>query len=74
MSRTSRGTWTSRRADDTLPGIVYRGQYNDANQRGFYHRWLDMMTADDVRQLPARPAPKLNGVAETRDLPGLYAL
>lgn len=59
---------------DTLPGIVYRGQYNDANQRGFYQRWVDMMTTDDFRQLPARPEPRLTGLAETRTLPGLYAL
>jgi len=59
---------------DTLPGIVYRGQYNDANQRGFYQRWLDMMTHDDFGKMPARPEPRLGNVAETRDLPGLFAL
>jgi ethylbenzene dioxygenase alpha subunit len=59
---------------DTLPGIVYRGQYNDANQRGFYQRWLDMMEAGDLGSMPVRPEPRLSGVAETRNLPGLFAL
>ncbi|MFA7588246.1 MAG: aromatic ring-hydroxylating dioxygenase subunit alpha [Novosphingobium sp.] len=59
---------------DTLPGIVYRGQYNDANQRGFYQRWLDMMTHDEFGKMPARPEPQLGNVVETRDLPGLFAL
>jgi ethylbenzene dioxygenase alpha subunit len=59
---------------DTLPGIVYRGQYNDANQRGFYQRWLDMMEASDLRDLPARPTAKFDAIAETRDIPGVFAL
>ena len=59
---------------DVLPGIVYQGQYNDANQRGFYQRWLDMMETRNLRDLPARPEPRLTGVAETREVPGLFAL
>lgn len=59
---------------EVLPGIVYQGQYNDANQRGFYQRWLDMMETRNLRDLPPRPEPRLTGVAETRDLPGLFAL
>jgi ethylbenzene dioxygenase alpha subunit len=59
---------------EVLPGIVYQGQYNDANQRGFYQRWLDMMETRNLRDLPARPEPRLAGVAETRAVPGLFAL
>jgi ethylbenzene dioxygenase alpha subunit len=39
---------------DELPGHVFRGQMNDANQRAFYGRWLDLMTAEDWSQVPDR--------------------
>jgi ethylbenzene dioxygenase subunit alpha len=32
------------------------------------------MTHDDFGKMPARPEPRLGNVAETRDLPGLFAL
>ncbi len=61
----------------TLPGIVHRGQYNDANQRLFYQRWLDMMETKNLKDLPQRPEPRIAGgrdirhvatVADARDL------
>jgi len=42
-----------------LPGRVYAGQINDANQRAFYQRWLDLMTTPrwaDVPDRSRRPA------------------
>jgi ethylbenzene dioxygenase alpha subunit len=33
-----------------------------------------MMSYDEFAKMPARPEPRLGGVAETRDLPGLFAL
>jgi ethylbenzene dioxygenase alpha subunit len=39
-----------------LPGRVYAGQVNDANQRAFYRRWLEMMTAERWSDAPAPPA------------------
>lgn len=44
-------------ADDAMPmhdmpGTVHRGQLNDANQRLFYKRWAEMMTAEDWRDIP----------------------
>lgn len=50
-----------------LPGTVYRGQYNDANQRLFHQRWLDMMTAKSWADIPERGGNRLKGL-ETRDL------
>ena len=44
-----------------LPGIVYQGQYNDANQRHMYQRWLDLMHADRWSDVPERYEPRLNG-------------
>lgn len=40
--------------DSELPGNVFRGQVNDANQRAFYRRWSDLLrskTWDDLTQL-----------------------
>jgi ethylbenzene dioxygenase alpha subunit len=59
---------------DTLPGIIYRGQYNDANQRGFYQRWLDMMQPGELADMPDRAGARLSQIAETRDVPGVFAL
>lgn len=57
------------RKDDhpEMPGIVYRGQFGDANQRAFYRRWLDLMNADDWNDVPDRSGNRLKG-RETRDL------
>ena len=35
-----------------LPGIVHRGQLNDANQRLFYKRWAEFMDAEDWSGIP----------------------
>lgn len=37
-----------------LPGTIYRGQYNDANQRLFFQRWADLMNAESLTELPDR--------------------
>lgn len=50
-----------------LPGIVYRSQFNDANQRGFYRRWADLMNASSWADVPDRGGNRLQG-HETRDL------
>lgn len=57
------------RKDDhpELPGIVYRGQFGDSNQRAFHRRWLDLMTADKWSDVPDRQGNRLQG-HETRDL------
>lgn len=60
----------ARRVEDhpELPGIIYRGQYNDANQRNFYQRWLDVMSAEDMGNLPLRHRPKMeNSITEQND-------
>ena len=51
-----------------MPGIVYRGQYNDSNQRLFYQRWADMMNAQGWEDVPDRYKSRLNG-RTTRDIP-----
>lgn len=56
-----------------LPGIIYRGQYNDANQRGFYQRWQDLMNSPDWRKVPARYQQRLQA-RDTLAVPGLGAL
>lgn len=65
----------NRRLDNhpVYPGIIYQGQYNDANQRQFYQRWRDMMEADSIRTVPSRYKSRFDG-RETRDFPGLDAL
>ena len=55
------------------PGTIYRGQYNDANQRQFHQRWADMMNADSWRDVPQRYKPKLTGL-ETRNVKSLQDL
>lgn len=51
-----------------FPGIIYRGQYNDANQRHFYRRWLDLMnTNGSWPEVPDRNGNRLRG-RDTRDL------
>lgn len=42
-----------------LPANVYRGQINEANQRAFYQRWLDLMKAKDWSAVPQRDIPKM---------------
>lgn len=37
-----------------LPGNVYQGQINEANQRAYYQRWLDLMKADTWADVPKR--------------------
>jgi ethylbenzene dioxygenase alpha subunit len=44
-----------------LPGIIYQGQYNDANQRNMYQRWLDLMNAESWKDVPERYDPRLSG-------------
>ena len=44
-----------------LPGIVYASQYNDANQRHFYQRWADLMSADSWDDVPTRYRPRYEG-------------
>lgn len=48
---------------DELPGRVFRGQMNDANQRAFYRRWLDLMCAPSWADVPDRARPRTAGVA-----------
>ncbi|HEY9413495.1 MAG TPA: aromatic ring-hydroxylating dioxygenase subunit alpha [Pseudonocardia sp.] len=69
------GSGLSRRVDDhpILPGTVYRGQCSDANQRLFYERWVDLMEAKSMKDLPHRPQPRMTG-RETRELIGVSAL
>jgi ethylbenzene dioxygenase alpha subunit len=38
-----------------LPGNVYQGQINDANQRAFYQRWSDLIQAATWDELDQRP-------------------
>jgi ethylbenzene dioxygenase subunit alpha len=39
---------------DELPGRVFLGQMNDANQRAFYQRWLDLLCAEKWEDVPDR--------------------
>ncbi|MEL0083387.1 MAG: aromatic ring-hydroxylating dioxygenase subunit alpha [Gammaproteobacteria bacterium] len=56
------GCGISRRIDhEEIPGIVYHGQYNDANQLAFYQRWADMMNADSWADIPERYSPRYAG-------------
>lgn len=45
--------------DSPLPGNVYQGQVNEANQRAFYQRWQDLMQADSWPDVPVRDLPKV---------------
>jgi len=48
------------RVEDTdLPGNVFQGQINEANQRAFYQRWLDLMKSDSWKTVPQRDVPKM---------------
>ncbi len=44
-----------------LKGSVYQSQVNEANQRAFYQRWLDLMVAPHWRDVPQRPEGASNG-------------
>ena len=46
---------------EELPGIIYAGQFNDANQRHFYTRWADLMNADKWEDIPTRYTPRFTG-------------
>jgi ethylbenzene dioxygenase alpha subunit len=47
-----------------LPGTLSKGQLNDANQRAFYRRWLEMMQAQSSRDLQfATPGNLTQGAA-----------
>ncbi len=48
-----------------FPGIIYRGQVNDANQRGMHQRWLDLMQAKNWSEVPTRYQPRFDGVDTT---------
>lgn len=62
------GCGINRKLDhDELPGVIYRGQYNDANQRLLHQRWLDLMNAGKWSDVPDRNGNRLKG-RETRDL------
>ena len=39
---------------EELKGNVYRGKYNDVNQRAFYGRWLELMSAERWADLRGR--------------------
>jgi ethylbenzene dioxygenase alpha subunit len=43
---------------DELPGIIHKGQMNDANQLLFYQRWADLMDADGWADVPDRTPTK----------------
>jgi len=48
------------RVEDTdLPGNVFQGQINEANQRAFYQRWLDLMKSESWKNVPQRDVPKM---------------
>lgn len=49
----------SRITDTELPGNVFRGQINEANQRAFYQRWLDLMQARGWSEVPQRDMAQL---------------
>lgn len=48
---------------EELPGRVFRGQMNDANQRAFYQRWLDLLCADHWDEVPDRGKQALSGAS-----------
>jgi ethylbenzene dioxygenase subunit alpha len=39
---------------DELKGNVFQVQINDANQRAFYQRWADLMSAESWSDVPQR--------------------
>lgn len=44
-----------------LPGVIYESMYNDANQRQFYQRWADLMSASSWDDVPTRYTPRYTG-------------
>lgn len=42
-----------------LPGIVHRGQLSDANQRLFFKRWLEFVSADTWSEIPMLESHKV---------------
>lgn len=53
----------TRLTDTGLPGNVFRGQINEANQRAFYQRWLDLMKADHWKNVTQRDVPNMQEAA-----------
>ncbi|MBE0590721.1 MAG: aromatic ring-hydroxylating dioxygenase subunit alpha, partial [Hydrogenophaga sp.] len=53
----------TRLQDSDLPGNVFRGQINEANQRAFYQRWHDLMKAGRWSEVPQRDEPTLKEAA-----------
>ena len=53
----------SRLQDSGMPGNVFRGQINEANQRAFYQRWHDLMQAGRWSEVPQRDEPTLKEAA-----------
>ena len=51
--------------DSSLPGTVHRGQLTDANQRLFFKRWLEFMTAENRSHISMMPMTKATEVGET---------
>ena len=49
----------TRITETDMPGNVYRGQINEANQRAFYQRWLDLMKAEGWDSVPQRDVPTM---------------
>jgi ethylbenzene dioxygenase alpha subunit len=45
-----------------LPGVIYESMYNDANQRQFYQRWADLMSASSWDDVPTRYTPRYDGM------------
>ncbi len=44
-----------------LPGVIYESQYSEANQRQFYQRWADLMSARSWDDVPTRYTPRYAG-------------
>ena len=42
--------------DGSLPGTVHRGQLTDANQRLYFKRWLEFMSAPTWNDIPMAPS------------------
>ncbi|MDH7799041.1 MULTISPECIES: SRPBCC family protein [unclassified Beijerinckia] len=57
----------SRVEDSDMPGHIYRGSLNDANQRHFYMRWAEFMQHDnwhDLQNGPTAPPQNIVRAAE----------
>lgn len=57
----------TRLQDTELPCNVYRNQVNEANQRAFYRRWLDLMQAQSWDDVPVRDPNRLDESAFHHD-------